>query len=187
MNSSHLYRQIAQTTHRIMRRTERPELPDPMITWSVMFSSTVDDLAEERDAADSAVRGLGLIRFRAETFGSLPHTPREICVLLAKRCDIFILVIGKRYGHIIEPEGISVVEFEYTVARDENPGKILVYVKDGVTREPKLEEFLNRLQDFERGHVTSLFTTPEDLSRKIQRDVTRWLASQVTQKPPKKK
>ena len=81
---------------------------------------------------------------------------------------------------MIEPEGISVVEFEYELARAANPGKILIYVKDGLTREPRLEKFINRLQDFERGHVTSLFTEPDDLYQKIQRDVTRWLASQVT-------
>ena len=37
--------------------------------------------------------------------------------------------------------------------------------------------FLKRLQDFEHGYFRSLFTTPEDLHEKIQRDIGRWLTS----------
>jgi len=146
-----------------------------------MISSTVEDLAQEREAADRAILGLGLTRFRAETFGSVPHPPKVICALLAEQCDLFVLIIGQRYGYMIESEGISVVEFEYEVARAQNPEKILLYVKEGVSRDPRLEEFLKRLQDFEHGYFRSLFTTPEELFEKIQPDVARWLTSQVKQ------
>jgi len=161
----------------------RLAVPTPLKTIKVMISSTISDLAQERDAAESAIRALHLTTFRAEQLGSLSLPPRKICQLMAEQCDIFILIIGERYGHIIEPEGISVVEFEYEVARAQNPGKILVYVKDGVNREPRLEAFLKRLQDFGHGHFTSMFT-PEDLYEKIQRDTARWLTSNVKQKHP---
>jgi hypothetical protein len=160
---------------------ERQKLPNLLGTLKVMISSTVEDLGPEREAADRAIRRLHLTRFRAETFGSVPHSPKVICALLAEQCDIFVLIIGKRHGYVIESEGISVVEFEYRVARAQNPQKILVYVKDGVDREPRLTEFLKRVQDFEHGYFRSSFTTPEDLHDKIQRDIARWLASQVKQ------
>jgi hypothetical protein len=167
----------------VVNDIRRLALPTPLKTIKVMISSTVSDLAQERDAAESAIRALGLTTFRVEQLGSLSLSPREICQLMAEECDIFILIIGERYGHIIESEGISVVECEYEVARAQNPGKILVYVKDGVNREPRLEALLKRLQDFEHGHFTSLFT-PEDLYEKIQRDIARWLTSNVKQKQP---
>lgn len=155
---------------------------DPLATCDVMISSTVEDLVEERDAADRAIRALHLTRFRAERFGSLPHTPRTICAFLAEHCHIFILIIGERYGQVIKSEGISVVQFEYQVAHAQNSQKILLYVKDGVKREPRLEEFLEHLEDFEHGYFRSLFTTPEDLYQKIHQDLAQWLISQVTQK-----
>ncbi len=164
----------------VVNDIQRLDLPNPLDPLLVMISSTVGDLAQERDAADRAILGLHLKRFRAETFGSLAHTPETICAFMAERCDLFILIIGERYGSTTK-SGISVVEFEYGVAHTNNPGKILVYVKDGVVREPHLEKFLKRVEDFEYGHFRSLFTTPEDLYERIHRDVARWLTLRVKQ------
>ena len=165
----------------VVKDIGRLGLPTPLNTINVMISSTVSDLAQERDAAESAICALHLTTFRAERLGSLSLSPREMCKIMAEQCDLFILIIGERYGRIIESEGISVVEFEYEVARAQNPEKILVYVKEGVNREPRLEAFLKRVQDFEHGYFTSLFT-PEDLYEKIQRDIARWLTSYAKQK-----
>jgi hypothetical protein len=155
---------------------------DPLVTFRVMISSTVEDLVQEREAAERAILGLGLTRLRAEKLGSTPQPPQVICALLAEQCDLFVQILGERYGYIIKSEGISVIEFEYEIARAQNPEKILVYVKDGVHRDPRLTEFLQRVQDFEQGYFRSLFTSPEDLYEKIQRDIVRWLTSQAKQK-----
>ncbi len=141
-----------------------------------MISSTVEDLGPEREAADRAISGLKLDRFRAEKFGSFPHPPEVICALLAEQCDIFVLIIGERYGYEIKSRRISVVEFEYEVARAQDRGKILVYIKEGVTREPRLEDFARRLEDFESGHFRTLFKTAEELPEKIQGDIARWIS-----------
>lgn len=172
----------AEPSHReAVRDIARLDLPNALATFEVMISSTIDDLERERDAADAAITALGLNRFRADKLGSLPYSPREICELMAKQCQLFILITGNRYGSLIEPEGISVVEFEYGVARSQNPGKILVYVKDGIIREQRLTDFLKDLEDFKRGYFRSLFTTPEELQQKILRDIGRWLTSQAKQ------
>jgi hypothetical protein len=177
--------QRAQPSYQeVVQDINRLELPDPTVTRLVMISSTVEDLVQERDAVARAISALGLTRFRAETFGSLPHTPRAVCASMAERCDIFILITGERYGFIIE-EGISVVEFEFKIAHAQNREKILVYVKDRVKREPQLTEFLKRLQHFDHGYFRSLFKTPEELYEKIQPDIVRLLASQANH-PPKK-
>lgn|GEM_PF-2689245 len=150
-----------------------------LVTLKVMISSTVEDLGPEREAADRAITGLKLTRFRAETLGSLPHSPEVICALMAEQCDIFILIIGERYGYEIKSRKISVVEFEYNIARKQNRAKILVYIKEGVTREPRLEDFVKRLEDFESGHFRTLFKTPEELPAKIQSDIARWIVSRM--------
>jgi len=152
-------------------------ISEMLVTLRVMISSTVKDLVQEREATERAIAGLHLTGFRAETFGSVPGTPEETCAAWAQQCDIFVLIIGQRYGYVIQSMGKSVVEFEYDEAYCQDPRKILVYVKDGVKRELRLEEFLKRLQHFEHGHVTSTFSTPDELSGKIQHDVKRWLTS----------
>lgn len=68
--------QRAEPSHKnAVRDIERLELPNQLYPFGVMISSTVEDLAAEREAADRAIRGLKLNRFRTETFGSLsyPH------------------------------------------------------------------------------------------------------------------
>jgi uncharacterized protein DUF4062 len=144
--------------------------------FRVMISSTIKDLGEERRAAGRAIRSLNLEGLRSEEIGSRPYTPKALCRLWAEQSNAFILIIGERYGHI-KSDGKSVVEFEFEVARQTDPGKIFVYVKDGVAREPKLQEFLTRLNDFDDGYVNSSFSTPEALEQQIRRNLEEWLAS----------
>jgi Domain of unknown function (DUF4062) len=153
------------------------ELPDLLTPFYVMISSTID-LQQERDAAEQAIRGLYLVPLRSETFGSYGRPPREICRLLADKCNILVLITGERYGTKIEPENVSVVEFELNTAFKENPDKILLYVKDRVSRDDELVEFLKRLEAFNVGFYRSLFKTPEELYEQIQKDIARWLTSE---------
>jgi len=157
---------------------EQSKLSKLLVQLKVMISSTVEDLGPEREAADRAISGLHLTRFRAETFGSFPYPPKVICTLMAEQCQIFVLIIGERYGYIT-PDGISVVEFEFRVARRQNPRKILVYVKEGVDRELLLKQFLRRVENFDDGYFRSLFKSADDLGPKVQGDIARWLASHV--------
>jgi hypothetical protein len=146
-------------------------------TLRVMISSTIRDLGQEREAAGRAVHDLNLVGLRSETIGSRPYTPKALCASWAEQCHLFILIIGKCYGHRTRPNGKSAVEFEYDIARKHDPGKILVYEKTGVTREPDLEEFFERLKDFNRGHIISSFATADELYKQIQHDVPQLLAS----------
>ena len=152
-----------------------PKKPNLLARLNVMISSTVEDLIPEREAADRAIRSLKLSRFRAETLGSFPHSPEEICALMAEQCDIFVLIIGERYGYTIRSREMSVVEFEYEVALRQNRGKILVYIKEGVTRDAELERFVKRVEDFEKGHFRTLFKTADELPEMIQGDIARWI------------
>ena len=150
-------------------------ISEMLVRFRVMISSTIDDLGPERRATERAIRRLDMDGLRSETLGSRPYTPKRLCKLWAEQCNLFVLIIGGRYGHYISGMGKSAVEFEYEVAAKADREKILVYVKEGITREPKLEEFLERLRDFECGHVISPFNSPEDLSERIQNDVKDWL------------
>jgi hypothetical protein len=171
----------------VVSRIEHLELANPLDTFAVMISSTLEDLERERDAADGALKALRLTRFRAERLGTVSLSPREWCELMSTQCDILVLMIGERYGHVLEPEGISVVEFEYNVARNADRDKILVYIQEGVRRtDTRQKKFLARVKEFNDGHVTSTFTTPEDLSEQIPRDVQRWLTSHAKRNKLKK-
>lgn len=145
-----------------------------LVPYSVMISSTVD-LSQEPVAVDRELTKLHLETLRAETIGSRPDSPDSVSESRAKECHLFILITGERYGPILESKGMSAVEFEYQTAWNYDHGKILVYTKNGVTREPRLEEFVRRLTDSRRGHSAGSFTRAEDLSKSIPPDVKRWI------------
>jgi hypothetical protein len=171
--------QLKQQVQNLEEQVQQLEQNDLLTPFGVMISSTIKGLEQEREAAARAISTLRLIPLRSETFGSASRPPRVICRLLAERCRIFVLIIGEYYGTKIEPEGISVVEFEFNTAYAQNPDKILLYVKDGVRYEPQVEEFLTRLQHFNEGFFRSLFKTPEELYELLQPDLTRWITSQL--------
>lgn len=150
-----------------------------MLKLRITISSTEDDLANERKVVNETLNGSLFEKFGAITFESLPRSSRWTRTLFAEQCDIFILIIGEQYLPLIEPEGVSVVEIEYKVAYAQNPEKILMYVKDGVDREPRLEEFIQRVMHSDCGHAIFSFTTPADLNGRIQNDLSRWLTFEV--------
>ena len=171
--------QLEQQVQQLEQQVQELEGLDLLTPFGVMISSTVRGLEQERNAAERAISGLRLIPLRSETFGSASQPPREICKLLAKRCRIFVLIIGEYYGTKIEPEGISVTELEFNTAYEQNPDKILLYKKDGIRYKPEVKAFLKRLEHFDAGFFRSLFNTPEELYELLQRDLTRWITSHL--------
>lgn len=149
-----------------------------------MISSTIEDLKRERDAIDGAIRHFRLQRFRSEMLGSLARSPREVCEELARDCDLYVLIVGRRYGWIIPDLNVSVTEREYTAARDQDPSKILVYVSEikGV-REPRADAFLRRVTDFTSGYFRAKpFRTPEELAEQFKNDLAAWLSERILQR-----
>jgi len=171
--SSILHR--AESSYRgVVEDIERLGLPNSLDTITLTIGSTVEDLVEEREAAAEAIRTLRLTELRREMFETPSEPLRNVYAFLAEECHIFILIIGESYGSQMEPDGISVAEFQYQVARQQSPENILVYVKDDVVREPRLQNFLTRVQEAEHIYIRS-FITPEELYEKVQRGIADWL------------
>ncbi|HSK79624.1 MAG TPA: DUF4062 domain-containing protein, partial [Thermoanaerobaculia bacterium] len=143
----------------------------------VMVSSTTQDLTSERDAAAAAVASFGFEVLRAEVLGGVAASPRSVCIEMARNCDIFLLLIGRRYGFVLSDEDVSVTEMEFRTAAKENPNKILVYVARDIDREPRLQRFLADLEQFDVGYFRTFFTDPSELASLVTKDIARWLAS----------
>lgn len=145
-----------------------------------MISSTIDDLGAERDAVDRAIRDFKFERFRSESMGSLSRSPREVCEEAARECDIFILILGSRYGWVIPEVGVSVVESEYEVARQTNPAKILVYVTQHKDREDRQERLIRRVTDYTTGYFRARpFGDPDELAKMLKEDLANWISDRI--------
>lgn len=101
----------------------------------VFISSTFIDLKEERQAAVSAILKAGHIPAGMELFKAADKSQWEIIKRWIDESDVYMLILGGRYGSIDPQKGVSYTELEYDYAVE--TGKPLFSV---VIEESALEE-----------------------------------------------
>jgi hypothetical protein len=153
----------------------------------IFISSTVTDLQPERDAVEKAIAGLHYEAVRSEKVGSQSISPREVCGIMAQECDVYLGILGGRYGYIL-PEGRSVTEFEFDTAR-ETDKPILLYRKEVPEEklEPEQKAFIERVGDFEKGYYLRTFTdldVPGQLVQWVQEDIQSLLSGAFRDRMP---
>lgn len=89
--------------------------------FQVFISSIYDDFKKERDAAYRAILQSGNIPVGMEYFPNGAHQMTYIKKLIDE-CDIFIIIIGNRYGTITQT-GKSFIEdeYDYALMQDKHP------------------------------------------------------------------
>lgn len=132
-----------------------------------------------------AISGLNHQASAMELFGALPDAPKEECLRLVRASNIFVGVVGVRYGSIDPQTGKSISELEYQEACslrlpcliymiDEDSHPVLPkHVEVGAGAE-KLAHFRAALR---KAHVVSTFSSPADLVAKLTRDLIRLLGA----------
>lgn len=84
----------------------------------IYLSSTVADLARERDAVVDSLRRLGHLVVSAESYAALDQRPLDKAYADIAACDVFVCIVAWRYGFVPadsagNPERRSIVELEY--------------------------------------------------------------------------
>ena len=135
----------------------------------IFISSNMDELQAERWTAFQAIEELGS-RFRpelAENWKARPQPAREIWRQAVSECNIFVLLIGEKYGIPSSETGISATEDEYNTARKLDKS-ILVFKMDSANRDARLISFLTRLLSPSTGHLVKSFNTNQQLREEVQ-------------------
>src|SRR5689334_24081783 len=101
-------------------RTTTDAPPDVLVTphdrrVRVFVSSTLNELAAEREAARAAITRLRLTPVMFE-LGARPHPPRELYRSYLAQSDVFVGIYGESYGWIAPGSRISGLEDEYLLA-----------------------------------------------------------------------
>ena len=138
----------------------------------VFVSSTLRELAPERRAARTAIEQLNLAPVMFE-LGARPHPPQDLYRAYLEQSDIFVGLYGERYGWVAPGDEVSGLEDEYRLAPHEMPK--LVYVKEGVEREPRLQELLDRIKGDDRVSYV-YFTDADQLAELVRSDLATLLA-----------
>jgi hypothetical protein len=112
----------------------------------VFVSSTIIDLPSERKASQRAIKKIPAIPSMSEiTFEAQNKDSITLCVNKVEECDIYILILGGRFGWEIK-DGISITKLEYETAK-KNKKPIFVFNLIYVTKDKKQEEFVKEVGD----------------------------------------
>jgi predicted ATPase len=148
-----------------MAETDVIRTPDQRLR--VFVSSTLRELAAEREAARDAVTGLRLVPVMFE-LGARPYPPRPVYRAYVAQSQVFVGIYWQSYGWVAPGEEVSGLEDEYRLSAGLPR---LVYVKSPAPdREPRLAELLARIRD-EGGVSYQHFADPAELRRLVGNDL----------------
>jgi hypothetical protein len=147
----------------------------PRKKLQVFVSSTYEDLKEERQAAVEAILSAGHIPAGMELFAAGDESQMEVIRRWIDQSDVFLLILGARYGSIEPSSGRSYVELEYQYARERGKEVFSVVITEkgieekleklklkGIERQNqgKLDEFRNLVT----GNIVRWWTEPKDIT-----------------------
>jgi hypothetical protein len=160
----------------------------------VYLSSTLNDLGPERQAVKEVLGGECIV---VESYTADERSVRDSCLADVAGCDLYIGILGRRYGFIPPGESRSITELEYEQAR----GRLstLMFVKEDAAitlplsdagtgeHDPKLIAlFRQRVDsggdDASRG---TFFKTAEDLKAHVLKAYLRY-SQRHGELPPKR-
>jgi predicted ATPase len=136
----------------------------------VFVSSTLAELADERQVVARAISALGLTPVMFET-GARPHPPRDLYRAYLAQSDIFVGLYWQSYGRVLPGAEISGLEEELELSRDLPR---LLYVKmPSPDREPRLERLISSIRQ-EASYRR--FETSDELRRLVRDDLATLLS-----------
>jgi len=133
----------------------------------VFVSSTLGELAAERQAVRDAVTSLRLVPVLFE-LGARPHPARNVYQAYLAQSQVFVGIYWQSYGWVAPGEQVSGLEDEYQLSAGLPR---LIYVKGPAPdREPRLAALLDRIRD-EGGVSYQHFSDPAGLQQLVENDL----------------
>jgi predicted ATPase len=108
----------------------------------VFISSTLTELAAERQAVSAAISQLRLTPVLFE-LGARPYPPRDLYRAYLRQSDVFIGIYAESYGWVAPGMEISGLEDEYRLSAGKPR---LIYTKEAARPEPRLSGFLETIR-----------------------------------------
>ena len=95
----------------------------------VFVSSTFTDLKEERQAAVQAILTAGHIPAGMELFTAGDEPQMELIKRWIDDSDVFLLILGRRYGSIEPSSHKSYTHLEYEYALEQNKAHFVIAIE----------------------------------------------------------
>ncbi len=166
------------TSLKVMSETVMIRTPDQRVR--VFVSSTMGELAAERQAVRDAVTRLRLVPVMFE-LGARPHPPRPVYQAYLAQSQVFVGIYWQSYGWVAPGEQVSGLEDEYQLSAGMPR---LIYVKSPAPdREPQLTELLARIRK-EGGVSYQHFSATAELQQLVENDLAVLLSERFEMSRP---
>ncbi|MDN4086022.1 DUF4062 domain-containing protein [Paenibacillus polymyxa] len=139
----------------------------------VFISSTYIDMIEERQAAVTAVLNAGHIPAGMELFKSGDQSQKETIKRWIDESDVYMLILGGRYGSIDPKSGKSYTHWEYDYAGEQGKRRFAIVITEEklVDKAKENPEYMERehyakYQDFKRevlGNMSKFYEDTKDI------------------------
>lgn len=140
----------------------------------IFISSTYIDMKEERQAAVEAILKSGNIPAGMELFTSGNESQLQTIMRWIDESDIYVLLLGGRYGSIENSSGISYTEVEYDYAVSQKKPYFAIVITDEALRKKVKEIGIdatenlnpNKLKEFREkvlSNISSFYEEPKDI------------------------
>jgi hypothetical protein len=134
--------------------------------YQVFVSSTYEDLKDERQAAVEAILQAGHIPAGMELFAAENRKQYDVIRRWIDESDVFLLILGGRYGSIEPESGLSYVEAEFDYACERDKLCFSVVLSDEGKR-----------AKVEKANLAAIEQTHEEAYRAFRKKVTSRLCS----------
>ena len=146
--------------------------------YQIFISSTYKDLIEARSKVRDAILSMMHFPVGMEMFNAADEEQWEIIQETIDSSDYYVLILGQRYGSIIESgsdAGISYTEKEFRYAREKKIPILVFIIDDDVAIKPEFiekdPESIKKLADFKteakKGRTVQWWTNIDELARKV--------------------
>jgi len=155
--------------------------------YQIFISSTYEDLKEERRKVQDTILSMYQFPIGMEMFSAADEEQWEIIQETIDSSDYYVLIIGHRYGSVIEDgeyAGISYTqkEFRYAVEKqipilafliDSNVAVIPEKMEQNMNKRKKLDAFIAEVK---KGRTVQWWTSQEDLANKVMNSLNKQFA-----------
>lgn len=152
--------------------------------YQIFISSTYEDLKEERKKVQDTILSMYQFPIGMEMFSAADEEQWEIIRETIDSSDYYVLIIGHRYGSVIEEgecSGISYTQKEFRYALEHKIPILAFLIDNSVAVTPekmeqdadkrkKLEQFKDEVKN---GRMVQWWTSKDDLANKIMNSLNK--------------
>lgn len=150
--------------------------------YQVFISSTYLDMKDERQTAVEAILDAGHIPAGMELFAATDRAQLDVIKNWIDRSDIFMLVLGGRYGSVEPESGKSYIHLEYEYAVETGKPFFALYLTDkAINEKVKLlgtdaiersdTKKLNEFRALVKSRLCSEINDAKDIHRHVQKSI----------------